>query len=106
MQQRDVAVAEDRLGVGRDRLDVDQVEVAEHRLAAVMRDDRAHLRITQKTIELPGDLRRRRRAPPMVPPCFEQRCPTHAESHPLEHDHRLLEVGLVSGMAAARTAMR
>jgi len=97
MQQRDVAVAEDRLGVGLDRLDVDQVEVAERRLAAVIRDDRAHLGITQKTVEFPGDLRRRSRTPPMAPPYFQERRPTHAESHPLEHGHRLLDVGLVGG---------
>jgi hypothetical protein len=34
----------------------------------------------------------------MVAPGFEKRGPTHAKSHPLQHDHRLLEVGFVSGM--------
>ncbi|MEY9932040.1 hypothetical protein ABH926_006689 [Catenulispora sp. GP43] len=82
MQQREVAVAEDRLGIGPDRLDIDQVEVADHRLTAVTGDDRPHLGITQQSIELPGDLRRSGSAPPTAPSYLQQRSPAHTEPHP------------------------
>ncbi|GGN48971.1 hypothetical protein FHR83_008684 [Actinoplanes campanulatus] len=95
MQQGDVAVAEDGFGVGFDRLDVDQVEVAEGCLASVVGDDRAYLGIAEEAVELGGDLRGGGGAPPMPAPYLEERGPAHPETHPLEHDDRLLDVGLV-----------
>lgn len=67
-------------------------------MATVVRDDRAHLRITQQPVELLGDLVRPGRAPPTVLPRYEQRRETHPEPHPLKHSHRQLEVRLVSSV--------
>jgi hypothetical protein len=99
-----VEVPEDRLGVGGDRLEVDQVEVTDRGLASVMCDDRPYLRVAQERVELIGDLRRTRRAPSVLPLRLEQGRKADAESHPLEHGDRELEVGLVDGVE--RTGQR
>jgi hypothetical protein len=98
VQQGDVAVADDRFGVGPDRVEVDQVEVPEYCLATVVRDDRTHLGVTQQTVELLGDLVRPRRAPPAVPSSFEERRETHTEVHPFDLGHAPCEIGRVSGI--------
>jgi len=91
MQRRDVAEAEQRLGVGSHGIEVDQVEIAQRQPAAGQREDRSDLRIPQQTVELLGYLGGRRGRPPPPPVQVDQRRHADRETQALDRLDAALE---------------
>ena len=91
IERRNIAEAEERLRIGPNGLEVDQIEVGERRPTAGRREDRADFGIAEQLVELGGHLLRPSGHPPVASVAIDQRGESDVNAECLDDRDRPIE---------------